>query len=348
MLPAVPPTTLYKDDLEVRHTPKLQNVLRHMAIFRKHVKPFVRTIGRAASNYAASAIGRSAVRYGSKLARLAVKKAGGAMPTMFRIGTNESPVVTYKAKGRKLNRRQRKFARRVLEVVNGISPLQTYIHDNCGGVKTITADQVLNDSVELCSLTTGSSNDDIRQCFYSAYTLASDAACAGYKLQFRSAVMDVNWTNTGSGGVVLDVYVLLCRKSYTSASTNVDVQFTSQFAEQAGTVSVTNVAVTPFQNPGFLQFWKIMSHKTVHLKTGEVCNMQIRQNKRKWLDGKMLTQAINGVPGWTKAIFFQMRGEVENNAGTARFSGGTLCWKARKTYSYQFPADRNRTSTVEA
>lgn len=317
---------------------------------KRYALPALKTIGRSAAGYVGASVGRSAVRYGSKLVRMAVKKAGGAIPTSFgsRIGTNEAPVVTYKTRGRRLSRRARRFRNRVLEAVNGTAPVQAYVHDNSGAVKTITADQVTNDACGVCTLTLNSGNDDIRQCFYNAYTLASDAACIGYKLQIRSCVLDLNWTNTGAGGVVLDIYVLLCRKSYVTTTSNVDVQFSTQFAEQGGTLAITNPAVTPYQNPGFLQYWKILSHKSVHLKTGEVCNMQVRQNRRKWLDGKVLTQNVNGIPGYTKAVFFQMRGEVENNAGTARYSGGTICWKARKTYTYQFPADRNRITQVDA
>lgn len=323
-----------------------------MAIFRtprSYLGGFARKAIAAGSSYAAGQVGRSAVRLGSRLAKMAWKKTGKIGGAVSRIGTNESPVVTFKARGKRLTRGQRNFHDRVLEVVNGAAPVQAYVQDNAGAVKTITADQVVNDGVLACALTSASSNDDIRQCFYNAYTLASDAACAGYKLQMRSCVMDVNWTNTGSAGVILDIYVLLCRKAYiTGGSVNVDTQFTAQFADQSGTLSATNTAVTPFQNPGFLQYWKITSHKMVHLKAGEVCNMQIRQNRRKWLDGKVLTQMINGVPGYTKAIFFQMRGTVENNAGTARYSGGTVSWKARKTYTYQFPADRNRQTQVNS
>lgn len=255
-----------------------------MAIFRRYrsnLGGFARKTLGAASTYAAGQIGRSAVRYGSKLVRSAAKKIGRSLPvSVTKFATNESPVTTYRSSGRRLSK--------------------------------------------------------------------GHAACIGYKLQFRSACLDVNFTNTGSGGVILDVYTLLCRKSYVTASTNTDVQFTSQFAEQAGTLVAVNVAVTPFQNPGFLQYWKIIGHKSVHLKTGEICSMQVRQNRRKWLDGKVLTQNVNGIPGWTKVVFFQMRGEVENNAGTARYAGGTLSWKARKTYTYQFPADRNRVTQVDA
>lgn len=325
-----------------------------MAIYRRYrsnLGGFARKAIGAGVKYAASSVGRSAVRVGSGLARMALKKAGAALPTSFsRIGTNESPVTTYKSRGRRLSRKQRKFHNRVLEVVNGAAPVQAYVHDNAGFVKTIIADQVLQDSVGVCTLAISSGsqdNDDIRRCFYSAYSLATDAACAGYKLQFRSCVVDCNWTNTGAGGVILDIYVLLCRKSYISLTTNPDTQYTAQFAEQAGTLAITNPAVTLFQNPGFLQYWKVLSHKSVHMKSGEVCNMQIRQNRRKWLDGKVLTQNVNGIPGWTKCVFFQMRGEVENNAGAARYSGGTLTWKARKTYTYQFPADRNRVHQVD-
>lgn len=322
-----------------------------MGIGRRYVYTGLKSVGKQAGRYVASSVARSAVRYGSRLARMAIKKAGGAVPTMFgsRIGTNESPVVTYRTGGRRLSKRARRFRNRVLEAVNGTAPIQSYLTDNCYSVKTITADQVTMDAAGLCTLAigTGNSNDDVRQMFYNAYTLATDAACIGYKLQFRSAVMDVNWTNTGAGGVILDIYTMICRKSYITITTNPDTQFTAQFAEQGGTLAITNPAVTPFQNPGFLQYWKIIAHKTVHLKTGEVCNMQVRQNRRKWLDGKCLTQNVNAIPGWTKIVFFQMRGEVENNAGTARYSGGTVAWKARKTYTYQFPADRNRVTQVD-
>lgn len=329
-------------------TPKLY--LRGMAIFRRfrsYGRSFARRALGNASGVVGAAVGRSAVRIGSRLASMAFKKTGRIGGAISRIGTNEAPVVSYKSRGRRLSRGQRRFARRVLEVVNGHSPLQTYIQDNGGTTKTGSADQVTRDSFSLCGLTIPTNQDDIRQMFYSAYSLASDAACAGYRLQFRSACLDCNLTNIGTSGCLVDVYFLLSRRPYGSAVT-IDTQFANQFAEQSGTVSAVNTAVTPFQNPGFLTYWKVTGHKSVHLKVGESMNFQVRQNVRKWLDGKVLTTQINAIPQWTKGLLFEFRGEPEDNAGTPRYSACKVAWKARKTYSYQFPADRNRDTTVES
>lgn len=289
--------------------------------------------------YGAGKAYRGAINYVGRVASRRLSRRRKAAFVGGRINKGDGGVLTQSVGGRRRSRRMRSFARKVRSVLAGDQQLQTYCIDNSGAVTTVSLDQISSISVMLggTTVTTGS-NDEILEVMKTAYGLATAADLEDEALHFQSMCIDIDMQNTGTNPVILDIYELVCRQNYATGDT-IDAQFNAAFADQAGSGTVSNCAVTPFQNPVFLQYWKIRSHKTVNLRPTEVCSLQKRVNKRKRVQGKLLTTHPQAIPWFTIGYFIQMRGSPVNSTGI-KYGTGTICWKARKTLSYKFPVDK--------
>lgn len=202
------------------------------------------------------------------------------------------------------------FTRRVQHVELQQQPLQVYTKSThaSGG----TAAGAGSNYGFMCGGTTVTSNDELFQIFKGAYNVANAAACSPYRIFVKSLCLDMILSNTGTSVIIFDVYRLACRQTYGSAS-SLSTQFSQAVGEvqadsTAGTLSVTDVAVTPFDVPNFCSYWKVLSKREVIVGPGNVSTMQIRMAKNRHLEGKTLATAPQAIPGYTEAFFITWHG----------------------------------------
>lgn len=234
-------------------------------------------------------------------------------------------------------RRWKRFTGKVKHVMLQMQPLQSYCDDNGGAVMTAAADAQTTSGIMLGG-TQVTNNSELYEIFSDQFTLASVAAAKPYSLFIKSMSLDVQLTNTGSGRAVLDVYTLICRKSYEVASP-IATQYTANYNEQTNIslASVTHPATTPWQNPLFLKYWRIIKKQEIILGSGNYTTLQMRIPYNKHLQGRLLTSCPQAIPGISRAFLFQVRGSPENNAGTARLQAVEVTWKSQITINYGRP-----------
>lgn len=254
---------------------------------------------------------------------------------------------------KRMPRRRRKrwvrFGKRVQHVIMQTQPLQTYTVDYAGAVKSFAVNLQTTDGQMLGGVSP-SNNDELLQVFKAVYGSALTISTIDkYKIFLKSMCLDVQLKNTGTSTVIVDVYTLLCRKS-DKDSNRIDVSYTNAFAEQSagsgGTVSATNPSTTVFQNPLFCSMWKILGKKEMLLGAGQTSTLQMRIPYNRWLNGKLLENNLQAIPGLTRAYLFQMRGAPENNVGTARLAAGEVTWMCQCTVAFGVPPSSTTGATT--
>jgi hypothetical protein len=231
------------------------------------------------------------------------------------------------------------FVKKVRAVELAAQPLQFYGYARLD--RTTGAVNVQTYRGYMIGGTTVTNNDELYQIFQQAYNTVSIADAVEHIIYMKSISLDVQVTNTGSAGAVIDVYKLLCRKTFGSASTP-DAQFTAALGELAapsggGSVTTTNAAITAFDAPNFCSYWKILNKKEILLGAGQVTTMQLRNARNKRIDGKLLTSSPQAVPGYTMCYLFMIRGVPENNAGTGRLASTDITFAAQYNLKYAIP-----------
>lgn len=164
------------------------------------------------------------------------------------------------------------------------------------------------------------------------------------KIMFRSAVLDVTFTNTGVPGedgsnVEVDVYEYVWKKQNVSGSAQ---QLYFQAAANTPTLPgalgllPTSRGATPFQFPEASQFLKVLNKKKYLLPVGASATYQVRDPKNRIFDcGTAFvgeTGAREGLIGWTKGIIIIAKG-IANLAGTDPLGGITV--GCTRTYSFK-------------
>lgn len=195
-----------------------------------------------------------------------------------------------------------------------------------------------------------SNNDELLKAFRLAYGSALTLAdIDDYKLFIKSLCLDIQFNNNTTNTAIVEIYHLLCRKPYNTA-TALDQQYLDTFNEipaQTGfSRSITDVGYTPFQNALFCSHWSITKKEQVQLGPGELSTMQIRIPSNKMFYGKTLETAPACIKGFTRAVLFIVKGEPENASGTAQLSNGEIVWTTQTTVNYQIPPSSTRTQTA--
>lgn len=242
----------------------------------------------------------------------------------------------------------KRFTRRVKHVMLQMQAGSTFTSDNYQRLISVAA----NTQVTFGQMLGGvgaTDNDELLAIFKSAYNPAlSVTSTDKYKLFVKSMVLDLQIKNTGSSSVIIDVYEVVCRQS--DVTTNrIETTFNNAFAEQQGaligSVSATNPAVTPFQNPLFLSMWRVNSKKEILLGAGSTTTMQMRLPYNRMIYGKKLENNVQALPGITKAYLCQVRGTPENNAGSPRLSAGEIVVCGQTTVTYGIPPGETAATT---
>lgn len=288
-----------------------------------------------------------AVRSGLSLAAgLAYKGLGSYVKSRLGSARESAPITNqfdarlrYKRKPMPKARRLRwkKFSGKVKHVMLQATPLQNYVCDNLGGVQTAATDQQ-NTFSAILGGTQVTNNDELMRIFFQQFGVATAALCAPYVLYVKSMSLDIQITNTGTSRAVIDVYTVMCRKSYELSSQIAD-QYNLLFNEQSnlGGRSSTHPATTPFQNPLFCKYWRITKKSEIILGAGNYTTLQMRIPYNKKIYGRQIISFPQGIPGISRGYLFQVRGAPEDNLGSARLASATVTWKAQTTVNYCRP-----------
>lgn len=237
-------------------------------------------------------------------------------------------------------RKWKGFTNRVKHVMLQMNPLNTFTNDNYRRVITWVAEAQATFGQMLGGVS-ATDNDEILGAFKAAYGGAlSTTTVDRYKLFIKSMCLDIQIKNTGANTAVLDVYQLICRKGDRD-SNRIETSYSNAFAEQdvaaIGTVTSTNTATTPFQNPLFLSMWKILNKKEILLGSGQTTTMQMRIPYNRMMYGKLLENNLQAIAGLTRAYLFQVRGAPVNSAGSGSCAAGELVICAQTTVAYALP-----------
>lgn len=262
--------------------------------------------------------------------------------------TSSAPITTqhdvsnrYRRKPMPRYRRKKwkKFTNQVKHVMMQMNALSTYTIDFINNETWAVDKQVIFGF--MLGGTQATNNDELFQIFRQAYSSAiTTSTVDDYKLFVKSLCLDVQLTNTGTAGCIVDVYTVIARSSDTVAET-IGTQYLRLYAEQnsgAGgvgtTVDANSPASTPFNNGPWLQKWKILSKKEISLGVGSVTTMQLRNAANRILQGKTIESNPSYIPGYTRAFLFQVRG-----VGTSvpNLAAGQITASRQFTVSYGIP-----------
>lgn len=248
---------------------------------------------------------------------------------------------------RRRRRAWKKFTRKVKHVMLQMNSLTTYSQD------TLLRTQWNSNKQATFGVILGgtqvSNNDDLFQIFRMAYNAAVNTTTVdALKLFVKSMCLDVQITNTGSNGAILDVYEVACRKSYAS-NVSLGQAYTDLYNQldspQTNSPDPTSPASTPFQNGQFCSYWKILSKKEILLGAGQVTTMQMRIPYDRVLPGTVIRNNLQAIPGISRAYLFQVRGSPRWTGTVSELGAGEVTMGYQIGIVYGIPPG-SQTSTA--
>lgn len=296
----------------------------------------------------------------SKRPRYRPNRGGKSMGTLSSvISTQHDQSLRYRKTRMPRRRRNRwkRFTRRVKHVMLQMQQLVSYTKRYTSPLKSWLVNEQMTDG-QMLGGTTVTDNDELFQIFRNYYGSGfTTSTVDDLKLFVKSACLDMQITNTGVAGCVVDVYFLKARKSYATA-TRLDQQYLLTYAEMpsgvagslVGTPAPADPATTPFQNSMFCEFWRIIAKKEVILATGQTTTLQIRLPTNKRIQGKVLENSLSMIPGYSMGILMQARGVPVAGAVTpfdTLLAAGSINWSSQVTVCYAQPPGTTRTTTAQ-
>lgn len=203
-------------------------------------------------------------------------------------------------------------------------------------------------TVGTLATTSGTGNyDDLLKIFARENSSAS-VIKAGDKFMFQSACLDVLLTNLGSTPTIIECYYWQANDTLgdLAAEDSLEELYTNGFTSGhmtgigGGTaLSATAPGTTPFNNPAFCHFVKIIKKTQILLSPSATTTLQLRDPKNHRLTGEAITQsAIRR--GLTRGIFFQFYG-----APTSANSYSSASLKIFTTRIYNYYALEDNTAS---
>lgn len=166
------------------------------------------------------------------------------------------------------------------------------------------------------------------------------------KLMIKSAVMDVQFMNTGSSPIIVDVYDVVQRKDPHTTG-NVGTQFNTYFNYQTAITaeSANDIAVSLFENPVFCQFYKILHKTEVLLGNGEVITRQMKLTRPRLIKTEIVSAYPSAYPRINRFWVFSWHGlpNATANSGSAGILATTVTISVQKVYHWQYiPSSQTR------
>lgn len=164
------------------------------------------------------------------------------------------------------------------------------------------------------------SMDDMYDVLVNKYA-AGGTAMNGRKFLFGSAVMDVHATNVSENALILEVYEIEAKKTYTPATVAYDgpedlfIQGFVDYSPMANTPlvpSALRLGTTPFNCKLFCQYFTVKTKRRLQVSPGEVVSFQIRDSTNRFIAGNMLGKPnVGWRKGECKGYFFQIYGSPQ-------------------------------------
>lgn len=298
--------------------------------------------------YGSSAVSRAGRAVLPWIASAAAATGAAYSASRTKKGAIESSVNSYQHDSRtryryrrQPRRKRRAYVRKVRlfdHLMSKRQPLQTYtVKKTQSGTSAV--DNQISFGVLLYSTQIGGSENDLQQMFYDAYAVASLANIDQKKLIIKSGVLDVQLTNNGSQGMVIDVYRIRCRNVW-NANDSMYTMWNTTFNDQTAITSksASDPAVTPFQNPSFCKYYKVLDKREILLSAGNTTTFQLRMPRNVWVSGRRVANEPQALRGVAQGFLFQARGMPVQNAGPVyQLAATNIVWSYQKTYNYALP-----------
>lgn len=184
---------------------------------------------------------------------------------------------------------------------------------------------------------TGTFEDDIQAIFTTQYG-GSAANNRDNYIRFKSAVMDVDFLNAdGTNTIVLDVYTWMCIKDVPndlgmSAGGLYAQCFQDMNVLGSVKLSPSIYGTTPFQNPMWCKYYKVLSKRKIVLSPGQTATHQLRDPKNRVIAGKRY-DSMTHLAYITRGIMVVQYG-LPSGAGTELSNTSDLNVAVAKTYAY--------------
>lgn len=239
-----------------------------------------RAAGYAAFNYGRKLGIALRNRYASSRSRTNTKRRGQSDYGNITFQRDEAVMYRRRRAPRRLRRRMRRFAKRVEKVIMGDLGQQTAVinHSIAPGVITPTSfsdAQSIGQVLLYTATSSGSTTDNYFEAGDMNYinALVSGGGLSS-KVMFKSAVLDISFTNTYTGPIIVNIYEVVART---------DAEFLATTAWQEGltrskglVVNTSLYGVTPFDAPYFGTYWLITKKRRIFLDSNKTYTFMIR------------------------------------------------------------------------
>lgn len=136
----------------------------------------------------------------------------------------------------------------------------------------------------------------------------------------KSAVLDVEITNTGEASVTVDCYEIVCRKDINSQGTTIagpNDLFIDGFSNQDtlggnSSVSAAVPGATPFQNSLYTSHFTILKKTRVLLSPGQATHFNYRDAKDRVYKSEQISRAVLQ-RGWYHGFQFVVQGVTDDS-----------------------------------
>lgn len=226
-------------------------------------------------------------------------------------------------------------------------PLQTYTVKKTANASA-SVDSQITFGVMLYTTQVASPENDIQQLFYDAYSVASLSTIDQKRLVVKSAVLDVQLSNAATQTCIIDVFRIRLRNVW-NTNDNLFTIWQTTFNDQntISTKSNGDPSVTPFQNPSFCKFFKILDKREIMLGAGLTTTIQLRKPGNRQVQGRRVANEPFGLRGLCEGYLFQIRGTPVTNSGPLyQLAAVNVTWSYQKTYNYALPVGADASEAI--
>lgn len=198
---------------------------------------------------------------------------------------------------------------------------------------------------------------DLKSMFamYATNIPATTTGVATTRLYMKSVFTETLITNQTNDVVHMTLYDVMCRRDLTTSSTAEANYVNPNAAWVQGSIDAGNsgafqiVASTPFQTPGFTEYWKIVKITDVDLHSGGHHRHRVLMKPKKQISNEIVTTLsassnTGTLGGLTVYTMIVCHGFPVNSTGTSTTStaSGKIDWVSRKQYEF-YPIGSERT-----